>query len=43
MEITVKCVGCEKLKKVGEEQKDQPMCDDCFMPMIPVGVTSKFN
>ena len=36
MKITVKCIGCGHKKEVGEEQKEQPMCDRCFMPMIAI-------
>lgn len=36
IKIKVKCVVCGHEKEVGEEQKDQPMCDLCFSPMIPV-------
>ena len=34
VKITVKCVGCGYKKEVGEEQKDIPICEKCFMPMI---------
>jgi hypothetical protein len=34
LELTVKCVGCGEKKIVGKEQKELPMCDKCFMPMI---------
>lgn len=32
--IKIKCCGCGKEKWVGKEQKEQPMCDTCFMPML---------
>lgn len=34
IKITVKCIGCGFKKEVGKEQKDMPMCDKCFMPMV---------
>ena len=34
LKITVKCVQCGYKKEVGEEQRDIPMCDKCFNPMI---------
>ena len=34
MKIKVKCVICGNEKIVGEEQKEQPVCDKCFGPMI---------
>jgi hypothetical protein len=36
--VVVKCTGCKKTRKVyaGEIADDDfPMCDDCYMPMIP--------
>ena len=36
MEIVLRCVGCHAFKVVGREQKDQPLCDECSMPMIVV-------
>lgn len=35
IKITVECVCCGAKKDVGEEQREQPMCDKCFSPMIP--------
>ena len=35
--VITKCVGCGKKReiKAGEiEPGDQPMCDECYMPMI---------
>lgn len=40
IKIKVKCVGCHQVKEVGEEQKEQPMCDKCFMPMM--AMSAKF-
>lgn len=34
IKISVKCVCCGFKKVVGEEQKDMPMCDKCFSPMV---------
>ena len=34
LKIKVKCVGCGYTKEVGEEQREMPMCDKCFSPMI---------
>lgn len=34
LEIKIKCVCCGYEKIVGEEQREQPMCDKCFSPMI---------
>jgi len=34
LKITVRCIGCDAVKTVGREQREQPMCDECFMPMI---------
>jgi NMD protein affecting ribosome stability and mRNA decay len=34
MRITVKCVCCGWEKEIGEEQREQPMCDKCYSPMI---------
>jgi len=39
IKVTVKCVGCGNKKDVGEEQKEQPMCPKCYMPMIVVKAT----
>lgn len=36
MKIKVKCVGCGAIAEVGEGQKEMPMCDKDFMPMIAV-------
>lgn len=38
MKIIVKCVCCDRIKAVGEEQKESPMCDKCFNPMVVVKV-----
>ncbi len=35
IKIKVKCVICGYTKEVGEEQKEQPVCDKCYGPMIP--------
>ena len=37
LKIKVECVGCGFKKDVGQEQKDMPMCDKCFMPMVTIG------
>ncbi len=34
LKIKVKCVYCGYTKEVGEEQREMPMCDICFSPMI---------
>lgn len=34
LKIKVKCVCCGFTKQVGEEQKEMPMCDKCFSPMV---------
>lgn len=34
VKITVKCIGCGKIKEVGSEQTDMPMCTVCGNPMI---------
>ena len=34
MKITVKCVGCGRKKEVGEDQREQPFCENCGSPMI---------
>ena len=34
LKIKVKCVLCGYEKEVGKEQKEMPMCDKCFSPMI---------
>ena len=34
VKITVKCVGCGFKKVVGREQKDLPMCPQCYAPMF---------
>jgi hypothetical protein len=39
IEIKVKCVCCGAEKIVGLEQKDQPMCDKCYSPMIVKSAT----
>lgn len=36
LKIKVKCVCCDFKKEIGEEQKEMPMCDKCFSPMIAV-------
>lgn len=36
MKIKVKCVQCNETKEVNEEQKEQPICDKCFMPMLAI-------
>ena len=35
--LTVKCVGCGEKKEIGP-QTEQPLCDKCYMPMIPYKV-----
>lgn len=40
MKVTVRCIGCKSTKVVGREQRDQPMCDKCFMPMVAVSAKS---
>lgn len=42
--VTAQCVSCKKKRKIkaGEIPKgDQPMCDDCYMPMVAVSAESK--
>ncbi len=42
--VIVKCVGCGNKKELrtGEIPPDeQPMCDKCFMPMIPTKAKTK--
>lgn len=34
LKIKVKCVCCGYKKEVGKEQREMPMCDKCFSPMI---------
>ena len=36
LSITIKCTGCGKKKTFVNEEvpSEQPVCDDCFMPMI---------
>lgn len=37
--VIAKCVGCGERRKIYEgdiPKGEQPMCDKCFMPMIPV-------
>lgn len=36
IKIKVKCICCGFVKEVGKEQKDMPMCDKCFSPMIAI-------
>ena len=43
IKIKVKCVECGEIKEVGEEQKDQLMCDKCFMPMIAIKAELKIK
>ena len=43
IKIKVKCIECGKIKEVGEEQKDQPMCDKCFVPMIAIKAELKIK
>lgn len=35
LRLTVCCIGCKAIKVVGREQRDMPMCERCFMPMLP--------
>jgi hypothetical protein len=42
--VKVKCVGCGAKKDIraGEiASGDHPMCDICFMPMVPVSAGKK--
>lgn len=44
--VIVKCVSCgyEKEVKAGEVPKDEvPMCDRCFMPMVPKKAVNKIQ
>ncbi len=41
LKIKVKCVCCGYKKEVGEEQREMPMCDKCFSPMIVEKVIRK--
>lgn len=41
LKIIVKCVGCGVKKEVGQEQREQPMCEKCFMPMLAEKATIK--
>jgi len=34
VKIKVKCVCCDYEKEVGEEQKEMPVCNKCYSPMI---------
>jgi hypothetical protein len=40
--VTVKCVGCghrQDVKPGQVEASDVPMCERCFMPMVPESAT----
>jgi len=42
--VEVKCVGCGHKQSVGPgeiESGEQPMCELCFMPMVPIKVSHK--
>jgi len=41
IKIKVKCVCCDFTKEVGEEQREMPMCDKCFSPMIAEKVIAR--
>jgi hypothetical protein len=41
IQITVKCVGCGNIKTVDKEQKEMPMCENDFLPMIAEKATIK--
>jgi hypothetical protein len=37
MKLIVKCVGCKATKDASDHRgADPPMCDRCYMPMLPV-------
>jgi len=36
MKIKVKCVQCNMIKEVSEQQQEQLICDICFMPMYAI-------
>ena len=38
--ITVRCIACKSTKVIGREQRDMPICDRCYMPMIAEQVTT---
>jgi len=40
MKVEVQCIVCKAKKKVGP-QRDQPLCDRCFVPMIITGARAR--
>jgi hypothetical protein len=34
LKITVRCIGCKAEKVVGPEQVEQPVCQNCWLPMV---------
>lgn len=42
--IIVKCIGCGKKREIKENEissDDFPICDECFMPMMPQKAVQK--
>jgi hypothetical protein len=42
--VTAKCVGCGKTREIGPGEipkGDQPMCDECYMPMVAVSAQAR--
>ena len=40
LKILVRCMGCKATKTVGPEQREQPLCERCGMPMIVESIRS---
>ena len=37
--VLCRCVGCGAQREIGETSVaagDQPLCNECFMPMVPI-------
>jgi len=44
IKVTVQCIQCKEKKDIGPgevEEDDVPMCQKCFMPMVPVEAHTK--
>jgi hypothetical protein len=44
--VTVKCIGCRNIRDIGlgdVPKGDQPICEHCGMPMVPVQVRGNAN
>ena len=42
--VLCRCVGCGAQREVGAASVaagDQPLCNECFLPMVPVKATAK--